>query len=271
MTGSNTSEPRAANRHLGSRAKIARAKHHLESLDRDIAGFLEGRPFRVTVDCISDGTLHIARLEHGPQPPFDRWAVIIGDCVHNLRSALDYVAWELAGSHDSDSETLFPIFDTLEDWNRKSRRRTKRLSAHVVGLIESMQPFRSATPSLSALSALRRVSDADKHKLLTVSAAVQGGFHCEFESDGEKPVAPERILLLPDTPLVGGAVVATIVFPSEHAALQVSASITPVIVFGDASYLGERLAIVPSLAEMMTEVEAVVDFFEKKALDDENR
>ena len=41
----------------------------------------------------------------------DKWALMIGDCVHNLRSALDYLAHELvrANGGTPDDHTQFPV------------------------------------------------------------------------------------------------------------------------------------------------------------------
>src|SRR5262249_51464823 len=43
------------------------------------------------------------------QTPPDRLFMLIGDVLHNLRSALDHLAWSLAGTL-ADRNTEFPIF-----------------------------------------------------------------------------------------------------------------------------------------------------------------
>jgi len=89
----------------------------------------------------------VVRLVQPPNPPYEAWAVILGDAVHNLRSSLEYMAWELAGADPTDTETMFPIFDTEAGWNARASRRMKRLAPDVRALIQSMQPYYVGQPS----------------------------------------------------------------------------------------------------------------------------
>ena len=52
------------------------------------------------------------RYRAGDVPELDdRWALVLGDCAHNLRSALDYLAHELvrANGGNPDEDTEFPV------------------------------------------------------------------------------------------------------------------------------------------------------------------
>src|SRR6266511_1608259 len=105
----------------GCRAKIRRAKVHFEAVEHEITTFLENHPYRVTFDHPAED-LFIVRSYDPPAVATDDWAVIIGDCVHNLRASLDYIAWELAGANRGDTETQFPIFISEQGWRRNGRR-----------------------------------------------------------------------------------------------------------------------------------------------------
>jgi hypothetical protein len=41
-------------------------------------------------------------------PPLDEWSLLFGDCVHNIRAALDHLAWELDSA--PEKSTTFPTF-----------------------------------------------------------------------------------------------------------------------------------------------------------------
>jgi hypothetical protein len=97
--------------------KLDRALYHLQSLESEIAIWLESKPHRLIhdFDIESGHKLLIADISY-PVPP--KFALIIGDCLHNLRSSLDNLIYELAVVYtgidplpEHDPRALeFPIF-----------------------------------------------------------------------------------------------------------------------------------------------------------------
>jgi hypothetical protein len=76
----------------GARLKVVRAQKHLKALYHEIERYIDAEPYDVPVTQI--GNLVSAEGVITAEPPPDL-ACIVGDCVTNLRAALDYVAWEL--------------------------------------------------------------------------------------------------------------------------------------------------------------------------------
>ena len=74
---------------LGPRTKIERAKEHLEYFDTLINGYIDSDPYRFRREVDPDGTLHLFMDHHEPIPI--RWSVVVGDIIHNARSALDLI------------------------------------------------------------------------------------------------------------------------------------------------------------------------------------
>ncbi|MFC6093931.1 hypothetical protein [Saccharothrix lopnurensis] len=106
--------------------------------------------------------------------PFpERWSVIAGDVLTNLRAALDYTFWAAAVSHggipDNPHLVSFPLA-TVEDGSFQNRRRDLRplVSPAFWDLVESVQPFRLSMPYQSPLEWLRWLSNADKHRAVRV-------------------------------------------------------------------------------------------------------
>ena len=77
----------------GARLKIVRADEHLDCLKIAIADYEAGKPYSIKV-----GTNHIDPSADITEHPQMRIGTMIGDCLQNLNSALDYVMWEIAGT-----------------------------------------------------------------------------------------------------------------------------------------------------------------------------
>jgi hypothetical protein len=86
--------------------KLVRADEHLKDLNNEVAAFLQIRPYEVvTKKDIPAGNLY-GQVIYRHAPP-DLLLMLIGDVLYNLRSALDHLAWSLAGTH-ANKRTEFP-------------------------------------------------------------------------------------------------------------------------------------------------------------------
>jgi hypothetical protein len=76
------------------RQKIFRAFEHLKELEAETGRYYETNPGRVVREIEGDPNEYIGRIvTDGPIPA--RIPLLIGDCLQNLRSSLDYLIWEL--------------------------------------------------------------------------------------------------------------------------------------------------------------------------------
>lgn len=105
-------------------------------------------------------------------PPGDDWALLVGDSVHNFRSALDHVAWQLAllTTATPANRTQFPIFRDPARFGAEGLvRQARDIDAQHHPTIEGFQPFRAQEgPDESALWLLHELDNADKHRILNV-------------------------------------------------------------------------------------------------------
>jgi hypothetical protein len=69
--------------------KIDRAKEHFAALDTEIRAWVGTNPMAIVKEKDAEGRRHTVLAEIINPPPLNRWSLIAGDCVHNLRSALD--------------------------------------------------------------------------------------------------------------------------------------------------------------------------------------
>jgi hypothetical protein len=95
---------------------------------------------------------------------------VLGDCLHNLRSALDAGVWELAhvdGAAPSNPRLVqFPFCERAEDWERRLDGPLAGLPADLLAKLEAIQPYNHSAGGArtSALSLLNTLDIEDKHK-----------------------------------------------------------------------------------------------------------
>jgi hypothetical protein len=149
-------------------AKRNRAQEHLQALDSAIDAFFEVKPYTTSVEPNQERGCHVVRLMDPTPIPQREWGVLIGDCVHNLRCTLDYIAWQLAGSNMADGSTVFPICGGPRQFRTRRKKRLTQLPESAVALIRCLQPYNTGNPFASSLALIENLDVADKHKLLTV-------------------------------------------------------------------------------------------------------
>jgi hypothetical protein len=125
----------STNRIDGVRLKIERAKKHILDLESVVIPFFDDNPYTCTTELHPDIPWYIVRLETIKALP-ETIPVMIGDAVHNLRSALDHLVWQLveAGGGVPNEHTHFPI---VGPGTKASQRYT---SAVGQGEISKMRP-----------------------------------------------------------------------------------------------------------------------------------
>ncbi len=160
------------------RAKLGRAENLFEALRSSFQAYRLANPYapRVEADPTGDGCLLVADLVN-PLP--GEWNLQIGDIIHNLRSALDALTYNLAVKNlgreptlDEVREIQFVIVDNREAWKRAAERRLRHLGADAVVAIEGLQPFNYQQPH--QLSILRELSNIDKHRRILVTGKATG-------------------------------------------------------------------------------------------------
>jgi hypothetical protein len=144
--------------------KIERAKHHFRDLQALVERFLEAKPYRaVHYDDPHTGDL-VHRVEVSNQPP-RWWSAIAGDCIHNLRSALDLLVCEVVrarGKRIKDN-TGFTIAKSAEDFEARYPRKVEGVPKVAVDLIKKAKPYQGAD---NPFWRLHQLDIEDKHKLL---------------------------------------------------------------------------------------------------------
>ena len=159
--------------------KVEWARHHMKALGAQIQAYLAMQPFR---DVVFDDPKTKKRL-YGLElyPPIPRtFTFLIGDVVHNLRSALDHLVWQLviANGETPDQGSEFPIFYDAKfigekaKFLRAAKRKIGKCSRAAQDAIESLQPYHGGELGTHKhpLFLTHELDIIDKHRLVAVVA-----------------------------------------------------------------------------------------------------
>ena len=160
-----------------TRLKIVRAYGHMKALNREVDAALELQPNGVIGQIEPKSGDKVYRADLVWQPPRE-WGLLLGDFVHNLRSALDHMVWDLVlanpNSERPDSDTEFPIYADATRYALKHEapRKLRGVLSTALDAIEQAQPYHAANPTFSPLWALRELDIADKHRTLLLTGSI---------------------------------------------------------------------------------------------------
>ncbi len=158
------------------RLKLHRARQHLQTLNAQIASFGERDPYSFVEEHHPERGEHIVRIKINREPPA-MWSTTIGDCLQDMRSALDHLAYALAVKHSGEPERpqdiQFPIYGKRCDFRRDRPRRIGLLHPRAQALIQSMQPYRRwQDPDRHVLAVLNDLANIDRHRAIHITPAI---------------------------------------------------------------------------------------------------
>jgi len=155
-------------------AKMVRAKEHLDTLYAEAGVFFESTKPKFILKS-NEREAWIVHYTEDSFPPM-RLGVLVGECVFNMRSALDNLVCGLirtADSHAPCKGTEFPICCDETRWKNNWRKYLKGVEPAAQNMIRHLQPcFRMSTaPEDDPLSILNVLCNSDKHRAVTLTLA----------------------------------------------------------------------------------------------------
>jgi hypothetical protein len=157
----------------GVRKKIIRAETHLAAIRAEV----QSHKNRCTV---------LAKKHRNADSLFELYAnfpspdlslsCMISDCINNLRTALDYLVYELASrSGEPAIHSLFPICNTSNTYHRQveDRDRLHNVPDKARSIIESLQPYnaKGGKRVSQPLYILNKLTSAEKYQMLTLTVS----------------------------------------------------------------------------------------------------
>lgn len=157
--------------------RLDRALHHLESFRAERAAWREENPHRLRTEFEAESAENVLWADILKPPPASL-SLIAGDCIHNLRAALDNLAFELVLAYTKErplpgnieGKSAFPIFsnDIADDPHLKMNfdKMTRGIGPRAKADIEELQPYKRGDGFRSdRLWQLNQFSREDKHRL----------------------------------------------------------------------------------------------------------
>jgi hypothetical protein len=171
---------------VSAKLKFARAAKHLKSIQRCIAKYSASRPYTIA-KTKSKKTVKVVVLR---QPP-PQIAILAGEMLYQIRSALDHLAFDLVKSNWGnaplpirwDKRCEFPLFVEVPTKGEppvpydtplpKSvlAKNLPGISQQAFAFIEAVQPHYGTGAINNALRYLAQLSNIDKHRYLNVVVA----------------------------------------------------------------------------------------------------
>lgn len=147
----------------GPKLKIERANVHIRDLQSAVAVFHQTEPYTLVREEKGDKYVYKIKLL---KPIPSSFALLIGDAIQNLRTALDYAACCLAIQNKPSigiNDIAFPIGRNVQDFEISAKEKIRKLSPEARAFVASMRPYQGGN---DAFWRLHRLAIRDRHRLL---------------------------------------------------------------------------------------------------------
>jgi hypothetical protein len=198
-------------RFRGSRLKVERADKHIADINSLLEVFIGSDFYDLTIDKDFDTGENILRCNIKTRMEEEKIALIIGDALHNLRSALDLLYYETVGLCNGTATkwTRFPFADTRDQLVGRSLNpalEKKQITRNVYNLILNIvKPYEGGNVALWTLDDL---NITDKHQLLIPVFKLMMLRDVRFEDEQHRPLPrlqSEFFMSDPGIALIDGA------------------------------------------------------------------
>jgi hypothetical protein len=200
-------------------AKLKRSIRQIENINNDLA--LANDSFKITSfsEIDADGLGYKVKIKDYQGLPIEDISMQVGECAHNLRSALDNMAYALARLKIDPPiapwQIAFPIFSDKKEFDAKwpKAKFEKFFAPEVISSIINIQPYNrqggaEGSPKFDPLYLLSNLNNADKHRLPNLVVLAQqkidfkGSVHYRSEQDNYNDGSPD--IVISGGPLVPG-------------------------------------------------------------------
>lgn len=242
--------------------KFARARLHLREVSRLAEDYLGSQPFEL-VEQEDEATGDLSTRIHVARQPPEDMSSVIGDVVHNARSALDQLAWYLV---DRDGglpgrHTYFPTGETKSKFAKSVKQSLAGASSQTRENVRRLAVHPGGDESLWLL---HQLDVEDKHRLLIPVGMAYGAvnLHITFPGfDGGDPIVVPPIGIEPADrmyPLREGDEifrVAKAARDSEDDGFPTKYSFRFELVFGGGSLVAEGKPVTTTLTDLVAHAE----------------
>jgi hypothetical protein len=150
---------------LDADTKIKRAIKHIKDIRSELTGYAQNNSYTLNERPAfnTGGFRPYFKFEHTTPK---RIGPIIGDAVHNLRVALDYMVWEAVGLDSAgaqNKEAIFPFSQDPKEF-KSTMGRIKTSKPELKDFLTSLEPYQGGHGE--DFYGLHRLDIIDKHRIL---------------------------------------------------------------------------------------------------------
>jgi len=159
-----------------TRLQLQRAEEHRKCLERQAETFLNSNPYGVVREFNEQERKYVWRAVVRNEVP-DQIRLVAGECLQSMRSALDYLAWQLAlgQTNNPRQTTAFPIFADVSSYAKDKNRYLGDIDPAIHREFDAVQPCNGPNPRHHPLWVLHRLNNDNKHRLPNIVGAVPRG------------------------------------------------------------------------------------------------
>jgi len=152
---------------------LARAKHHLTELEREIGVYLDTDPVPVVAEENAEANEYVYKFKIvKPMPAMLNG--IASDAVSNLRSALDQAGYACGIAFGGKGKaTYFPFGDTLAEVRSRAMGGSSEIPPEIFAVMEAFKPYKGGDDTLWSLN---KLANANKHRILSPMAIIADEF-----------------------------------------------------------------------------------------------
>jgi hypothetical protein len=175
--------------------KAKRANEHINDLERRLRVFCDSDSYTIHVNFDSDQGCDVLKVEPTKQAP-DDLVLIVGDAVHNMRSALDYLISPFVFKSTEHAKFIISAHEQAFKAAINGGLKSNSTSEFRQFLADHVQPYGGGCGSV--LFPLHKLDIADKHHLLiaktqiTLIEDIRG-----IDEIGMEFIAPRWLLVYP--------------------------------------------------------------------------
>jgi hypothetical protein len=158
--------------------KVDRAKVHAAALRDAVRQFFDTQPYKVGAKHDPNTRKLVYFIAEAQAAP-DDLALLAGDTIQNLVTALDHLAYQLVCKDTGDAPPnprgiYFPIADDQAKYDASKESKLAGASTKTIASIDAVRPYRGGNDALWRLDRLNKI---EKHRLLFTVGSQAAGIH----------------------------------------------------------------------------------------------
>jgi hypothetical protein len=153
------------------RTKLKRADFHIKHIEHNVRERAKELYGLITFDDPQTGERVVQKTF--PNDTFLALSIIAGEAIHQMRSTLDHVVWQLPceRGRQKHRRAEFPIFWEASKYKNEGRPKIDHLCAPAIAVIDRRQPIKPEPERLAEpLYILQELWNREKHRVLNFAS-----------------------------------------------------------------------------------------------------